>query len=114
MTDIKVISETPISMVDVKERLKVIEKKNKELGDKGVKTKEYLESFVSLDVKKVKELKEKIIKLEVPRLKDRHIVKIVDIMPSDIDSVRALFAGDPITIKQDDLQKIAGSVKEYI
>ena len=114
MTDIKIISETPISMLDLREKLKRIEKNNKELTERGKKTKDYLDNFVILDSKKAVELKEKIIKLEIPRLKDRHLVKIFDIMPTNIDSVRALFTGDPITIKQEDLQKIADVVKEYI
>lgn len=106
MTNLKVLNETPISAVDLKERLEAIKKRDKELTKKATKTVEYLNTFVSLKHKDAEDIKKRILSLNIPRLKDRHIAKILDIMPQEIESLKMLFTGENITIKQEDLAKI--------
>lgn len=106
MSDIKIILEEPISSVDLFEQLKDIKKKNKELNQKAQKTLEFLSAIGIPKQKEAQELKKKIIELNIPRLKERHISKIIDIMPEDMDSLKALFSGENITIKQEDLKRI--------
>ena len=52
-------------------------------------------------------------KLNIPRLKERQMVKIIDILPTDIDSLRTLLIGENLIIKQEDLIKIVDVVKKY-
>ena len=104
MTEFELIDETPVSLVELKEILKAV--KDTSLSYRAEKIHAYLELFVSDSVKESKELSEKIINLNIPRLKDRHIIKIIDIMPKDIDSLRLLFSAETLTIKDDDLKKI--------
>ena len=94
MSEINVIYEKPITAVELKKRLVSISKRGLELKDKTAKVSEYLNTFVNLKDTKTDELKEKIMELDVPRLKERHIVKIMDIMPDDIDGLKILFVGD--------------------
>ncbi len=112
MVEINIIKENALTLVEVNEELKKILKRDKELSFRANKTKEYLESFVKRNVKDVEQLKKKIVALDIPRLKDKHIAKIIDIMPKDIDSLKSLFSGEPITLKEEDLKKILNAVNE--
>jgi DNA-directed RNA polymerase subunit F len=111
MSDMKIIVEEPISSVDLFEQLNELKKKNKELNQKAKRTLEYLSAIGIPKPKEANELKNKIIGLNIPRLKERHINKIIDIMPKDIDSLKVLFSGENITIKQEDLNKILSLIK---
>jgi len=111
MVDLKVIEERPINMVELKSKIAKIKKRDKELNFRSKKVSEYLNAFVELNEKEAKELSKKILELNIPRLKDRHVVKVLDIMPKDIDSLKALFSGENITIKQEDLARILEVIK---
>jgi len=105
MTELKIINEKPLNMAELKEIIAKLEK-SKELSYRGEKTREYLANFVTLSKKEASELSKKIEELNIPRLKDRHITKIVDILPKDIDSLRAVLSGETLTIKEEDLKRI--------
>jgi len=104
--DIKIVTEKPLSLVELKENLEKIEKRDKELSFRANKTKEYLNSFAIKKAKEVAALKKKIEELDIPRLKDRHIAKIIDISPKDMDSLKLLLSGEAITVKEEDFKKI--------
>lgn len=111
MANIELINEMPITMAELKEKLEEIKKRDKELNARAQKTHDYLNKFVEIKAKDAVKLKEELSKLNIPRFKDRHIVKLIDIMPQDIESLKLIFAGENITIKQDDLQKILNALK---
>ena len=111
MVDLKIIEERPISMIELKGKIAEIKKRDKELNFRSNKVQEYLNTFVSLTEKNADDMKKKLEALSISRLKDRHIVKILDTMPEDLDGLKALFAGENITIKQEDLGKIFEVIK---
>ncbi len=113
MTSIEVLSEVPITLGEVNERLNSIEKRDKELNEVATKAKAYAEHFVKLDKKKTKELKKELEDLNIPRLKDRHYVKLIDMLPEYIDSLRTVFVGETVTVKQEDLNRILEVIKKY-
>ncbi|MEW6062779.1 MAG: hypothetical protein AB1571_00195 [Nanoarchaeota archaeon] len=108
MPEIKILSEKSLAMLEVKE---ILSKKRKELSEKGTKTLNYIEAVQQKKDKKAKEAIEKIISLSIQRLKEKQIKKIVDIAPSDIDSLRTILSGEGTTLKQEDLQKILEALK---
>ncbi len=105
MVEFEVMKEAPVTLVELKDKLGALEKEGK-LSFRGEKTKAYLDSFVSTDLKEIQEVAEKIKALDIPRFKQRHVVKVLDVMPTDIDSLRMLFSNETITIKEEDLKKI--------
>ncbi|MDD5331465.1 MAG: hypothetical protein PHE43_01405 [Candidatus Nanoarchaeia archaeon] len=112
MSSIQTINEVPLTLVEMKERIEKVEKRDKELNFRATKTKEYLGTFTKdMDLKTATELKKKITELNIPRLKDRQIVKIIDLMPQDLDSLKILLIGENITIKNEDLEKILQVIK---
>lgn len=106
MSEIEVTNENPLSLAEVKEKLEAMKKRDKELGVKANKTKEYIETFITGKTDKILEKKKKLSELDIGRLKDRHIAKILDVMPEDLDSLKTIFTGENLTLKQDDLKKI--------
>lgn len=113
MGKVTILNEQPMSMAEVKDELGKIMKKKEELNFRANKTYDYLKEFSKLSNAKAKELREKIEALNIPRLKDEHIVKIVDTMPKAAEEVKVLLSGYTITISQDNAKKIADVVTEY-
>ena len=109
----KIISETPITMAELKEDIKNIKERDKELNFRSQKTEEYLNLFVEISDKQAKEIKEKIEKLNIPRLKLEHIVKVVDIMPQSVEEAKSVLSAYPITITNENLKKIVDVVLQY-
>ena len=114
MTSIELLKENPISLGEVKEKINSINKRDKELSDVATKTKAYVEHFAKLDEKKIKELKSALEALNIPRLKDRHYVKLIDVLPEDINILRTVFVGETVTVKQEDLNRILEVTKKYV
>lgn len=111
MTDIKIINEVPLTMAELKEKLAKIEKRDKELTFRANKTKEYLNNF-TIKEKGIAALKKKIEGLNISRLKDRHIAKLIDITPKDTDSIKATLSGEALTLKEEDYQKLLEALQD--
>jgi DNA-directed RNA polymerase subunit F len=113
MVNPTIIEEMPITMAEVKSELTKIRKRDKDLNFRSNKTDEYIKQFTLVDLKTAQEISEKLDKLGIPRLKELHIKKIIDIMPSTSEEVKAVLEGYPITINSDNMKKIAKVVSEY-
>ncbi len=111
MSEIEIVNEEPITLSETASILEKIKKRDKDVNERGIKTVEYIAKITKKTEKEVKEIREKINKAEIPRLKSKHIVKIIDIMPKDIDSLKTLFTSEPITLKQEELNKVLECLK---
>lgn len=109
----EILNEEPISIVDLKEELEKIKKRDGELNFRANKTEEYLGQFVTLSTKKAAEMKDKIEKLKIPRLKAEHIMKIIDLMPANVESLKVMLQGYTLTVSQENIKKIVGAVEEF-
>jgi len=114
MTQPIVLDEKPISMSELKEEVEKIKKRDKELNLRLQKTEEYLNEFMPLSAHKGKELFEKLMKLNVPRLKELHINKIIDTLPSNINELKAVLQAYTLTISNENLNKIVDSVNSFV
>lgn len=108
-----IIEETPITMAEMKNELTKIKKRDSELNYRSNKTNDYLKQFTLVDNKTATEISEKIEKLGIPRLKELHIKKIIDIMPNSPEETKAILEAYPITINNENLKKITKIVSEY-
>lgn len=114
MSKPEIINEIPVSMVELKEELDKIKARDKELNFRANKTEEYINQFINLNSKKMKELVEKINKLKIPRLKDQHINKIIDILPRKPEDLKALLQGYTITVNNENLKKIVNVINDLV
>lgn len=100
-------------MAEVKDELAKIQKKEEELNFRSNKTYAYLQEFSKYSLTKTKELIAKIEGLKIPRLKEEHIVKIVDTLPKYPEEVKVLLSGYTITMTNESAKKIADAVKSF-
>jgi len=105
MAELDISKETPITMAELKEKLTQI-KKNHELSFRANKTLEYLGNVTKHKPADVEELKKKLQSLDIIRLKDTHIAKIIDLEPTDIDGLKAIFASENVTLRPEDMKRI--------
>jgi len=109
-----IIQEKPISMAQLKEELEAIKNRDKELSPVSAKTEEYLQQFAVLSQKKAEELESKLRALNISRLKDESIIKIIDVMPTTIDDLKTVLQGYVVSINHEDMKKIADVVNEFV
>lgn len=108
MANLEVINENSLNIYELKDKMDSIKKRDGTLTPRGIKTYDYISKFVKKDFKK---LKEKLIELNISRLKDKHINKIIDILPKDIEELKSILSGENLTLKQEDLTKIIETIK---
>ena len=106
MVDMNIIEQKPLTIADIKDKLDNIRKEKTELNFRAEKVYAYLQDFAAVKKKDAAEIHKKISGLGLQRLREKHIIKIIDIMPEDIESLKMLFAGESISLKQDELKQI--------
>jgi len=110
MSSIEILDEKTLNLAGLKEKLEKVKKRDKDLSARSIKTYDYISKHAK-DGKKVKNIKDKLSNLDILRLKERHINKIVDIKPKNIDELKAVLSGENLTLKQDDLNKVLEAIK---
>ena len=114
MPNCTVLNEAPIGMSELKAELAHIKERDGELNFRGQKTAEYLSYFIEYDSKVIAKLGETITKLEIPRLKPEHLVKLLDLLPRSADEVKMVLQGYNLTITKENLGKIAEAITELL
>ncbi|MEK6868220.1 MAG: hypothetical protein AABX98_05360 [Nanoarchaeota archaeon] len=113
MTNPEVVEEIPVNIVEVKEMLKKIKERDTELNFRAQKTAEYLDAINTIKPKQAKELKEKLEGLEIPRVKEAQIHKLIEIMPLTVEGVKTIFTGLNISVTADNIKKVLTLTQEY-
>jgi len=95
------------------EAKKILENKTKEkaLGYEQKNALEHLKKFHKLSGKVTEEMVNEL--KDIQKLKDRHVISIVNMMPKDLDELRILFANEIITLSEEEKKKILNIVKKF-
>lgn len=102
-------------MLEVKSALAKIKKRDQDLSFRGNKTDEYINAFATITKKKSEEIYSAIEALNVPRLKDAHIKKLIDILPRSQEDVKyVLQSFQTLTVSQENTRKIAKVIKDSL
>lgn len=112
MADTNILSEKPIDINELRKELEKIKSRDKELNFRATRTEEYLQHFASL--KDSEKLFKEIDALKVPRMRDQHIVKIIDILPTTVEDIKSVLKAYPITVTNENLKKIVDVVNNHI
>ena len=102
----------PVSISEVKNILKKIEKDRKELLYEQKTALEHAHKFAKLPLKKTEDLIKELSELEF--LHEINAYKIADILPSNEDDVKTIFAKERITLNDNEIKKILDLVKKYL
>lgn len=111
--DPKVLDKRPVSMSELKAEMNRIEERDGELGYRAGRTMEYIKVFKTLSDDDNESLRKDLEELNVPRLKEVHIVKITDMLPVSVDELNVIIQGYTLTVSKDNLKKIVDTVKKY-
>ncbi len=106
----KVIESKPVSMAEAKE---IMLKREKE-GDLSYEQKlalSHLKKFTKLKKSDTEKLKQEI--SSVIHMSPERLIQIVNVLPTNADEVRMIFAGERFSIKEDEINKIIEIVKKY-
>lgn len=112
MADMQIISETPINIYRLKKEMERIKKRDNELNFRANKTEEYLNQIAVL--KNADELFDKIAKLNIPRLKEQHIHKIIDIAPTSVNELKVVLQSYTVTINNESMKKIVDAINDFL
>ncbi|MCD4666262.1 hypothetical protein K8R47_00440 [archaeon] len=108
--EIENINERPLTLIELKEELEKVSKRDSGLPPRGIKTQEYVNAYTKSKKDKTAKIKEEVKKLNISRLKDKQIVKLIDLAPKDIDSLKIILSGDDITLKTEDYNKLLNTL----
>jgi len=110
---LNVITETPVLIAQVKDQLVKTKKKMGELNFRAQKALDHCEQFATIDTKQANELLDELRKLEVPRLRDQQLVKLVDVLPKTEAEVKGVLQGYAVTVTAENNKKIAVAISDF-
>lgn len=105
MSNPTILEEAAVSLHVVKEALQNNQKQG-ELNFRANKTLEYLNQVPLMKKKDAEKLTAELQKLEIPRMKDMHIHKLVDTKPTSMEELKSVLSGYTITVSKENLEKI--------
>ena len=83
-------------------------KKDSETGKEIVG---FIKKFTKLKPAEAKELKKKLQELDLIKLNEKHIVKIVDFLPEDSEEVNKIVVD--ANLNEDEIKKVLETIKEF-
>ena len=79
--------------------------------EKDSEVSKFVKKFTKLSLKESKEFKRKLVNLGLMKLKLDHIIKIIDLMPSDKGDLNKIFIS--MSLDEDETKKILDIVEEF-
>jgi len=80
-------------------------------SERGDNVKKFVKGFDVLDFKKAEELIKELVALDLIKLKEEHIVKIVDFVPTDAAELNKVII--EVSLDADEVNKILEITKKY-
>jgi DNA-directed RNA polymerase subunit F len=81
------------------------------VSEDNTEMKGFMKSFSTLSAEEGKEMREKLLGLDMIKLNEKHISKVIDILPSDKDELTKIMSD--VAVSEDEANKILDIVKEY-
>ncbi|MEK6914028.1 MAG: hypothetical protein AABW83_00080 [Nanoarchaeota archaeon] len=100
-----IINRIPINMSEIEKLIQGIED-----SEKKEKADLYLKKFLKTSSKKAKEINDKIEALDSIKIKNEHIVKIIDLLPEDASDLIKIF--NDVSLTEEEINKILEIVKD--
>jgi DNA-directed RNA polymerase subunit F len=110
----EILEENPINIWELEEEIKKIKKRDKEVNYRVGKVEDFLNFCQKTKPSSHKDLKKELLELNVPRLREQHINKLIDIMPTTSDEVKVVLDGYPITVAKTNFDAIAKVIKKQL
>ena len=112
MANYKIKDTVPISGGEVLDIVSNIEEE-RELTYRENRIKEYLNKTTKLSGADIKAAKEELENLEIPRLDESHIIKILEILPKNGTELRAIVSHSGTVLVDESVKKIMDVLAKY-
>ncbi|MBR9703998.1 hypothetical protein GOV12_01195 [Candidatus Pacearchaeota archaeon] len=99
-----ILDRTPLNMNEVSVILKELPE-----NPKKEEMELFLKKFLKTKEKQAKKISEELKKLDLLKIKGEHIVKIIDLLPSDASDLNKIFVD--VSLNEDEITKILDIVK---
>jgi len=99
-----ILDRTPLNMNEVQEIIKDLPE-----SDKKQETELFLKKFLKTKSEQSKKIKQELEKLDSIKIKREHIVKISDLLPTDVLDLNKIFID--VSLNEDEINKILEIVK---
>ena len=113
MAGTQIISETPMNVYQLRKEIERIKKRGDELNFRAGKTEEYLQQTAS-EIKNAEGLFDRIMELNIPRLREQHVHKIIDIAPTTMNELKVILQSYTITVNNDAMKKIVDTLTDFL
>ncbi len=97
-----ILNKEPLSMA---ESTGYIEKET------GKETLAFIKKFVKINAKDAKALREKIKDMDLMKVNDEHITKVIDLLPQNTEDLNKIFTD--VGLDEDENNKILDAIKEF-
>jgi len=102
------IHETkPLTMAETEELLK-----ESTTSEEQRELKTFIKKFKTLKLEKAKQLREELGKLDLVKMKEEYLVKLVDLVPTDESDINKIFT--EVSLDKDETNKILEITKKYV
>jgi len=71
----------------------------------------FMKKFAKLKKKEAEELKKKLLGLDLLKLREEHVIKIIDLIPENVDELNKIFID--VSLDEDETKKILETIKEF-
>jgi DNA-directed RNA polymerase subunit F len=72
---------------------------------------EFIKNFTALNTKDAKELKSDLTNLDLMKLKDEQIIKIIDVLPANSEDLNKILSG--VSLDENETKKILDAIKKF-
>ena len=79
--------------------------------DSEVEVRKFIKKFVKMKPEKAGEIREKLKELDLIKMKSEYVVKIIDLMPENSESLNKIFTD--ISLNEDETKKILETIEEF-
>lgn len=97
-------NSSPLSMAEATDFIKGSKDEGKEMQG-------FIKKFTKLKAKEGKEMREKLQSLDVIKLDDSYISKIIDVLPENEEELNKIFTG--MSLDDEEAKKVLDVVKEF-
>ncbi|MBU4070067.1 MAG: hypothetical protein KJ646_03730 [Nanoarchaeota archaeon] len=97
-------NETSLSMAEIKEYVEKNQERNADIIA-------FIKKFTKMKSENAKKIREEIQKLDLMKIKDEHIVKIIDLFPENKEDLNKIFTD--ISLNEDETTKVLETIKQF-